>query len=210
MKRFKLFSSYLEEEKWLNEQSKLGWKLVKKGICYTFRKNPQQELVYAVDYRIFKNKVDYQDYLNLFQDSGWIHVTGSKDSGEHYFSAAPKQGSSVSIFSDRKSSINRYKKKAMHHFQLVSVLLCYLLAFQILKIFDLKMLIEPSRAFLTSGLWKKSGEVFWQAFFFELPFAIIFHILPILFLIGYVILMVIYLLWAVYGIKQEGKTDDET
>lgn len=111
MKKFKLFSSYSAEEKWLNEQSNLGWKLVKKRLFYTFQKNLPNSLVYAVDYRIFKNKSDYQDYLNLFQDSGWTHMAGNRWSGEHYFASSSQGEKDLSIFSDRESSIERYKKK---------------------------------------------------------------------------------------------------
>lgn len=72
-----------------------------------------------------------------------------------------------------------------------------------------KMILNPKLAFFTPGLWERSGVKFWKAFLFELPFALIFRILPIILIIGYAILMMIYLFWAIYGEKQERKFEDE-
>lgn len=209
MKKFKLFSSYSAEEKWLNEQSNLGWKLVKKKLFYTFHKNTQNSLVYAVDYRIFKNKDSYQDYLNLFQDSGWIHVAGSRLSGEQYFISLLNEDKDVSIFSDRESSQYRYKKKMINSIQGIGYLLTYLVVAILYGYFDIRMIMEPRYAFLTPGLWEKSGMEFWKAYLFELPFALIFRILPMILIIGYIILMVTYLLWGFYSQNQERKFENE-
>ncbi|MBU5426276.1 DUF2812 domain-containing protein [Tissierella pigra] len=209
MKKFKLFSSYSAEEKWLNEQSNLGWKLVKKKLFYTFHKNTQNSSVYAVDYRIFKNKDSYQDYLNLFQDSGWIHVAGSRLSGEQYFISLLNEDKDVSIFSDRESSQYRYKKKMINSIQGIGYLLTYLVVAILYGYFDIRMIMEPRYAFLTPGLWEKSGMEFWKAYLFELPFALIFRILPVILIIGYIILMVTYLLWAFYSQNKERKFENE-
>lgn len=201
--KFKLFKSYLEEEQWLNQLSKTGMELVKKGLFYTFKKGSKQPLTYAIDYRIFKNKADYEEYLGLFHDSGWKHMAGSIRSGEHYFTAVQGQEKGVSIFSDRDSSAMRYKKKAVNSFQGFLTLLCYLLVAHSLKMIDLRMMIQPERAFFTPGLWERSGEVFWKAFYFELPFALVFRMIPVILFMGYLILLMIYWFWSVYGIKQE-------
>lgn len=203
MKKFKLFKNYSEEEAWLNQQSRAGWELVKKGMFYTFLKSSQQQLVYSIDYRNFKNKADYQEYLNLFQDSGWRHMAGNIQSGEHYFTPSSEQENVTSIFSDRDSSALRYKKKASHSIKIFTTLLVYLLVCQRFDSFRLDMLAHPSRAFLTPGLWERSGDAFWQAFLFELPVAFIFRMLPVILLICYLILMILYWAWSVYGVKQE-------
>jgi hypothetical protein len=64
-------------------------------------------------------------------------------------------------------------------------------------------MIQPERAFLTPGLWERSGEMFWKAFYFELPFALIFRIIPVILFMGCLILLMIYWFWSVYGIKKE-------
>lgn len=209
MKKFKLFTSYSEEEKWLSEQSNLGWELIKKRAFYTFRKKSQQFLVYGVDYRTFKNKEDYQDYLNLFDDAGWNHVAGNLRSGEQYFYAYPQKERDLSIFSDRKSSQFRYRKKTIRCLQRITAIVLYMAYASWLNFFDFRMILQPSRAFLTPGIWGKSGEAFWNAFLFELPFALIFRILPYALIIGYITILIILVLWSINGAKQERKLEDE-
>lgn len=209
MKRFKLFNSYQAEEKWLSKQAEAGWTLVKKGVLYTFRKHSPQRLVYSVDYRTFKTKADYHSYLSLFSDAGWIHTAGSIRSGEQYFSAPSQQNGELSIFSDKESSHSRYTKKAWH--SLLKALLIFV--FMILSsmsnsLYDIGIIVYPSRAFLTPGIWEKTGGPFWQAFFFELPFATLRICLYVL-LIGYVLLFAFYAAWAIYCAKLDRGIDNE-
>ncbi|WP_372628909.1 DUF2812 domain-containing protein [Cohnella sp.] len=209
MKRFKLFRSYQAEEKWLSEQAETGWRLVKKGLFYTFRKHSPQRLVYSVDYRTFKTRADYNSYLSLFSDAGWTHTAGSIRSGEQYFTAPPQQGEELSIFSDKESSHSRYTKKAWH--SLLKALLIFV--FMILSsmsnsLYDISILVQPSRAFLTPGIWEKTGGAFWQAFFFELPFASLRIGLYVL-LIGYVLLFAFYAAWALICEKLDKGIDNK-
>jgi Na+/H+ antiporter NhaC len=46
-------------------------------------------------------------------------------------------------------------------------------------------------AFLTPGLWDRTGKAFWSAFFFELPFAL-FRVVP---LILFAVVAVFYSYW---------------
>jgi len=209
MKKLKLFRSYQAEEKWLSEQAATGWKLVKKGLFYTFRKHSPQQQAFSVDYRTFKNKADYESYLSLFSDAGWTHAAGKIRSGEQYFTAPSQQDSELSIFSDKESSHSRYTKKAWH--SLLKALLIFV--FMILSsmsnsLYDISIIVQPGRAFLTPGIWEKTGGAFWQAFFFELPFAT-FRIGLYVLLIGYVLLFAFYAAWALYCAKLDRGIDNE-
>jgi len=42
-------------------------------------------LNYKIDYRIFKDKKEFDNYIALFEDAGWKHVYGTKNSGNQYF-----------------------------------------------------------------------------------------------------------------------------
>jgi hypothetical protein len=64
------------------------------------------------------------------------------------------------------------------------------------------MFFQPLRAFETPGIWEMTGEAFWQAFFFELPFALIFRIFPYLLLIGYILLFAFYTVCALYVLRE--------
>jgi len=203
MRKFKLFQSYDSEEQWLSEQAAAGWTLAKKGLLYTFRKQSPQKLVYNVDYRTFKSKADYQSYLSLFADAGWTHAAGSLRSGEQYFTASPRPGKELSIYSDKESSHSRYAKKAWHSLLKVIFPVAFMTISRIYDLFDFKMIVQPSRAFLTPGIWERTGEAFWQAFFFELPFALVFRILPCILVIGYVLLFAFYTGWALYCARHD-------
>lgn len=68
--RFFTISDYEEEEKWLREQHKAGWKLLNFVLpCfYTFEKCEPDDVVYRLD---FKNQKPDDDYEQLFSDYGW-------------------------------------------------------------------------------------------------------------------------------------------
>lgn len=51
------------EEQYLKKLAEQGWGLVKYSSLnfYTFKKIPPQTLNYKIDYRVFKNRVTYND-----------------------------------------------------------------------------------------------------------------------------------------------------
>lgn len=70
MIRFFTIADYEEEEIWLRQQHKRGWKLMKTVLpCfYFFESCTPEDVVYRLDY---KNNTENSDYLQLFQDYGW-------------------------------------------------------------------------------------------------------------------------------------------
>ncbi|MFD3136104.1 DUF2812 domain-containing protein, partial [Streptococcus agalactiae] len=48
------------------------------------------------------SKDDYANYITLFEDSGWKHISGSRWGGLHYFQKIKPETSSE-IFSDQES-----------------------------------------------------------------------------------------------------------
>src|SRR6056297_1650625 len=109
MKTFKLFLSLDGEERWLEEMARKGWLLVHKGWRYRFKRTHPQDLTVRIDYRIFKHREDYEDYLELFSDCGWQHLAGKKGSGTQVFCAQGKPDG-VCIFSDQASKRARSER----------------------------------------------------------------------------------------------------
>ena len=68
--RFFTVADYEEEEIWLREKHKSGWKLVKTfpPCFYVFESCVPEDVVYRLDY---KNNTENRDYFQLFQDYGW-------------------------------------------------------------------------------------------------------------------------------------------
>lgn len=188
MKQFKFFVDIEEEEEYLNEMANSGHILKEHSIFgrYHFIEDDPQNLHYKIDYRDFKSKDDYEDYLALFEDAGWNHVCGTKSSGNQYF-LPQSEKINDDIFSDVESKAGRYLRfrKAM-----ISCSICFVLCIVAIMAsvnFNLSQL-----GFLTPDLWDKQGSDFWNAFFFELPF-VCMRILPVIIIFTFTI---IYGLWA--------------
>jgi hypothetical protein len=133
---------------------------------YTFADEKPQCLSYKIDYKLFTQKSDYISYLALFEDAGWQHVWGTKNSGNHYF--LPKNGQlDTEIFSDSESANRRYKT----FFQICTTNLS-LWAVYCTTLMSINDFSFSNFGFLTPGLWDKVGVEFWKSFLFELPFVV--------------------------------------
>ena len=172
MTKHKFFIDYSKEEAWLRGMAVKGWLFTARtSFGYRFAQAQPSEQNYRIDYRAFKSRTDFTDYITLFADSGWQHVAGSKNSGAQYFvQAAPD--ADEDIFSDSASRAGRYRRSSEVW---LSLLMCYSVLFtgvastgaiEIAHIFNFKAL------YYTPGLWQMSGFSFWRAFLFETPFAL--------------------------------------
>lgn len=168
MKKFKAFYNFQEEENWLSDMAKSGHILKNCSALgiYTFADEKPQPLKYKIDYKVFTRKSDYISYLTLFEDAGWQHVWGTKNSGCHYF--LPKDGQSdKEIFSDAESANGRYKTLFQICVTNLSLWAVYCTILMYINDFSFS-----NFTFLTPGLWDKVGAEFWKSFLFELPFVI--------------------------------------
>lgn len=161
--------------------------MVKRGMgFYYFEKGLPQELNYTIDFRKFNKKVDFEDYLALFEDAGWKHISGTQNSGRQYFIPTSDQ-CERSIFSTTESALARYK----YLYQVCSgYMACFMLYLTVVLVsceFKLYNIV-----FLTPGLWERTGADFWRGFWFELPF-VIFRIAP---LIVFFITAIAFAIWA--------------
>lgn len=193
MKKFKVFVDISKEEKYLNEMANKGYFLEKYSSFgrYHFLEGKPEDLYYRVDYRVFKKKDDFDNYVSLFEDAGWKHVYGTYQSGSQYF--LPKSPDSTEdIFSDIESKAGRYLRFIQAaRFCSVSFIIA-LIIILISVNFNLSELI-----FLTPELWGKQGDEFWRTFWLEIPFVMLRIIPPILLIIS----TVIYSIWAIQAKK---------
>lgn len=161
MKVLKIFLDIEKEERWLNEMSEQGYTLISKSLRYQFDKTEIKNCTVRVDFRTFKRKSDYVDYKILFEDSGWIYVAGSKNSGNHYFKKV-LNGEEDDIFSDEFSRVAKLKRYTTY-WAFYSLII--LLATSGVR----NITMNPKDLFLTPGLWDRVGTEFWQAFWIEVP-----------------------------------------
>ena len=71
--RYFTIADFEEEEKWLRDQHKNGWKLVKmvSPCFYTFEQCEPEDVIYRLDYRNTENK---DEYFKMLSDFGWEYV----------------------------------------------------------------------------------------------------------------------------------------
>lgn len=120
----KRFSNFAKEERWLEEMLKEGWMLKSyteievDNYEYTFKRVDEDEIpdyIFKIDFRYFKKKEDFEEYKEIFEQTGWTLLSKSKNYSKHIFythSSNPQQD----IFSDKESYKEREKQKMSHSF----------------------------------------------------------------------------------------------
>lgn len=99
-------ADYEEEQAWLEDQHRQGWKLKKTTppCFFTFEEVGPEEVVYQLDY---KNEKVTGEYLQMFRDYGWEYSGSCM--GWNYFWKAKSQvesSSELEIFSDSESKLD--------------------------------------------------------------------------------------------------------
>ncbi|PKR84494.1 DUF2812 domain-containing protein [Heyndrickxia camelliae] len=107
---FKLFWAWQDdqENKWLEKMAEEGWKLLKYNLLvYTFEKMDPKKYIYKTDFKSNQNH-DLQEYLALFEDAGWEHVTHY--AGWHYFRTEPGKAKTPDIYTDVNSKVEMFRR----------------------------------------------------------------------------------------------------
>ena len=171
MVKIKYFLNYDKEEKWMDHMSAQGWRLKKVSLAYTFDLASPEQANIKIDYRHFKSNQDFLDYCALFEDSGWRHITGTKNSGAQYFK---KVGDNCAddIFSDAVSRAGRYKRLSDMMMSISIALIIILLPILLSDSIQWDSFLNLKALYLTPGLWEMSGLTFLRHFLFETPFAL--------------------------------------
>lgn len=103
---FFTIADYEDEEIWLRNQHKSGWKLIKMIIpCfYIFERCTPEDVVYRLDY---KNNTENSEYFQIFQDYGWEYF--ARCMGWLYFRKPVSEADNAQdteIFSDNTSRVD--------------------------------------------------------------------------------------------------------
>jgi len=176
IKKYKFFFLDIQkEEKWILSIIRQGYRLasVRTGTgrydfvpCHFMDFEP----VIKIDFRTFRKSDEFENYIALFEDSGWNHVSGTKTGGAQYFEKA-RATASEDIFSDKASRAERYKRIANMWLGLFCVYLPLSAVFSKNGLYNFNTFINWKELYLTPGLWEMTGIRFWRAFLFETPFA---------------------------------------
>jgi hypothetical protein len=176
---FGFFLKPEKEETWLEHMSRDGWHINKISSFgfYTFEKGNPEQRVYKIDYRTFKNSSDLEDYLAMFDDSGWQPVMRHGVNYAFYFySTQPSVRSD--IFSDEVSRVQRNLRYIGLMFSsmfpaFIPLLVVYLSGNN----------YSINIGYQTPGLWQMTGLPFIMHFLFETPFVMLrasIYVLPLI------------------------------
>ncbi len=207
MNKFRFYIDFEKEEKWLNQMAEQGWELCKKSFGYEFHKivpNNIINTIIKIDYRTFKNNRAFEDYLALFRDSGWEHISGSKYSGTQYFKRVNENGD-TDIFSDISSKAARYKRLSNMWLTTAISYFPIFIALILTNAVNITAFLNPRALYYTPGLWERTGVYFWRAFLFETPFAVMRGVSWLFF----PVLIILYLAFAIKAEKHYRKTSPE-
>jgi len=113
-------AEFSQEEKWLEEEHKNGWRLIKTNRNkYQFERCDADEWVYQLDFK--KNGIAEEEYIQMFMDCGWEYVL---QYGKWcYFRKKKEDGADLSIFSDRFSKIDMYTRMLQSRQLIVTIVL---------------------------------------------------------------------------------------
>ncbi len=133
--RFFTIADFEEEEAWLREQHRAGWKLKNAAVfLYTFERCAPEDVIYRLDY---KNGEESEDYLQLFRDYGWEYF--DHNAGWLYFrkpAAEVTDEADGEIFSDGLSRVEMVRKVALTRLlPMLTIFLCCLMP-SWLRLFD--------------------------------------------------------------------------
>jgi len=174
MKKFRMFIDTRKEEKWLNKMIQKGWicKKVNTFGIYHFEKSEIPSQVIRLDSQSFKSTEMYQQYIQLHEDYGWLHLGGSRWSSSQYW--VKSTDGLDELFSDNASK-KSYLHRSMRYIGSSTLL------FMIFSISLFNNTIKfPSlkSAYFTPGLWDKEGMDFLTAFLIETPLALLRFSIP--------------------------------
>lgn len=99
-----------KEEKWLREQHKKGWKLIKATPpgFYKFEQCEPEDVIYQLDYNQ-EGMNHISEYIQIFRDCGWEYVTDMM--GYAYFrKSATEMVEDEGIFCDDESKIEMIER----------------------------------------------------------------------------------------------------
>ncbi|MEG7381625.1 DUF2812 domain-containing protein [Bacillus subtilis] len=166
MKKMKMFFDIEKEEQWLNEQLQKGYRCTNiSGLgIYTFEKTDKR-YVMRLDCQDDLPKKKLVEYKGIYEDFGWNYIKGFWLTGIRYWQ---KEGDDHNeIFSDRQSKSHYYKRLMNYPFWFGMLCLAYSYTYY------------KDSGIYHEGLWRMKGALFWKAFLFETPFALL-KLLPAL------------------------------
>lgn len=168
--RFFSITDWQDEQKYLTERHKAGWKFVKQSAnVYTFEKCEPEDVVYQLDFRADDKNTD--EYLQMFKDCGWEYIQDYY--GYSYFRKPVKdmKENEEGIFCDTESRLemlkNVFRKKMTPLFVIFFMVIIPQLVSQTLQ---------------ASVHAEEGGALYWMPKLLSIAFTVIFVLYLVIFI----------------------------
>ena len=119
MKEFKYFllTDYEEEEIYLRERHKQGYKLVHVALPgrYTFVECTPEDYVYRLDFNP-QNAKEKASYIQMFEDYGWEYIQDMNEYSYFRKKASETKEEENAIFTDNESKLEMLKRIMQRRF----------------------------------------------------------------------------------------------
>lgn len=134
--KFFWLPDYEQEEEYLSNMHKNGWKL--KNIImrvYTFEKCEPENVTYRLDFSTAKKK-DLRSYINMYKDYGWEYVQEMNDYSYFRKNSDGLSDDDLEIFSDNESQLEMIRQIIKTKLlPLVAIFICTIIQIAV-RIFD--------------------------------------------------------------------------
>lgn len=108
--KYFLLPDYEQEEAYLTEMHKSGWKRKKtNGLIYTFEVCEPENVVYRLDFAKAKDR-DMQSYVAMFREYGWEYIQDVNDYSYFRKNADGLSEEDTELFSDNESRLDMMKR----------------------------------------------------------------------------------------------------
>jgi Protein of unknown function (DUF2812) len=98
-----------EEEKWLEDMHQQGWRLTKVLFRFQFVYGQPEKVIYKRDFQPGLMKQEREEYIKLYEESGWEYVTRKIDF--YYFRIAEDEVEMPDLYTDLESKVEQVKKQ---------------------------------------------------------------------------------------------------
>ncbi len=185
MKKYKWFADVTKEESWLNEQLAQGYACERIGAfgSYTFAPT-DRKMVIRLDYQDYMTAERFAEYVSMHEDFGWTHLRGHRWGSVQYWQKPADARDD--LFSDAASQAAFYRR--LMNYALSMSVLFFLFS---MNVFDGNP-FDVKGSYLTQGLWEMEGALFWKAFLFETPFALMRFLAPWVLVVSFALFLYSY------------------
>lgn len=135
-----VLTEYEQEEKYLRDMSKQGYRFVKVSLpgFYYFERCEAEDMIYKLDFHQLSNQ-NLDDYIQMYKDYGWEYIQSMND--YRYFrrkASSVDNEKDLEIFSDHESQIDMLNRIVKNKMLPITIIFFLCIIPQFFNVFSVK------------------------------------------------------------------------